>query len=174
MCWHVYYMCLHVLTCAYLFEMCWRVCLHVLTCVYLFEMCWCVCLHVLTCVYFVWNVLTCMFACIDVCLLVWNAEFVVVHNGIITNYKDIKKFLVSYWFLYVYVRQKKEGPPSSFLLICRRKEDTCLNLILTQRSSPSYWTTCTTRRYMYKQAHPCAHTYTMRTHKHACSILLVG
>lgn len=24
----------------------------------------------------------------------WSAEFIVIHNGIITNYKDLRKFLV--------------------------------------------------------------------------------
>ena len=38
------------------------------------------------------NVTTC---CISVYISVCYSEFVVVHNGIITNYKDIKLFLVS-------------------------------------------------------------------------------
>lgn len=30
------------------------------------------------------------------------AEFIVIHNGIITNYKDLKKFLVSFFVVVVF------------------------------------------------------------------------
>lgn len=33
----------------------------------------------------------------------WFAEFIVIHNGIITNYKDLKKFLVSRCFSLIFL-----------------------------------------------------------------------
>lgn len=62
-----------------------------------------------------------------------TAEFVVVHNGIITNYKDIKKFLVS-----EFAASMECGCEWVWHFSCRRREGLSLRVTLTRRSSPSY------------------------------------
>ncbi len=60
--------------------------------------------------------------------------FLVVHNGIITNYKDIKQFLVSTWFTMYYCVLILR---LLHTIIVRRKEVSVLSQTQTQRSSQS-------------------------------------
>ena len=59
-------------------------------------------------------------------------EFVVVHNGIITNYKDIKQFLVSPVNHCLTFSFHPFVPRLSFVL-CRYRKDSPLNQILTRK-----------------------------------------